>query len=170
MMKNKAEKNNNVEKRERTQSRLIFLIAAAIFLIGVAGVLNRNINSNKYIGTVFVIVGSNSSELKGYKIQKQYEDKITEYDLPVIADIKADDSIPYFEQDSSGNTAVSFTGNYVGDVLYSVYDMNYETVYTNKTSLEIPSKNDEGYIVSMDVKWGKSKNNVTMRYYFQIKP
>lgn len=78
--------------------------------------------------------------------------------------------MPCFEQDSNGNTAVSFTGNYIGDVLYSVCDMNYQTIYTDKTSLEIPSKNEDGYIVSMDVKWGKSKNNVTMRYYFQIKP
>lgn len=169
-MKNKAQKNNNPEKKERFQSRLIFLIAAAVFLIGAAGILNRNSNSNKYIGTVFVIAGNDSSELKGYKIAKQYEDKITEYDLPVIAEIQEKDHMPCFEQDSNGNTAVSFTGNYIGDVLYSVCDMNYQTVYTDKTSLEIPAKNEDGYIVSMDVKWGKSKNNVTMRYYFQIKP
>lgn len=147
--------------------RILLLISVAVFLIGIALVLNRNSNSNKYIGTVFVMSGEQSEELDGFKIQKQYKDEIKDYDPLPLSDIIKLDNIPSFVQNE--NTAVSFTGNYICDVFYSVYDMNFEPVYTDKTSLSIPTKNKDGYIITIDVKWGRSKNNATLRYYFTVK-
>lgn len=159
-------KNKNTANKEKIQGRLLFLIAAAILLAGIAGILGRNNSSDKFIGTVYVITNDDSSEIEGYKVQKQYEDKITEYDVQPIEEIE--NTFKVFEQPEEDNTAVSFTGNYVGDVLYSVYDMDYNEIYKDATSLKIPVGVTDGYIVQIKVKWGRTKNNVTLDYYFKI--
>jgi hypothetical protein len=105
--------------------------------------------------------------VEGYKIKKQYEDNIAVYDAISIDEIKQECKV--FTQSNDENIAVSFTGRYIGDVLYSVYNFSDNTpVYENRNSLTVPVGEGDGYLVKVELTWGKSKNNVTVDYYFNI--
>lgn len=155
---------------ETLKTRILFVIAAVVLIAGIIGVLNRGDGTDKLIGTVFIVTDNDSSEIEGYKLQKQYEDEIKEYEnFPSNDAIKQECN--EFKQSDSGNIAVSFTGTYTGDVLYSVYNFSDNTpVYENRNSLTIPASHDEteNYLVKIEVKWGKIKNNVTVDYYFNM--
>ncbi len=157
----------NNDKKEKAQSRLVALIAVAVLLLGIAGILHRNNSATKFMGTVYVVTSTEAVEIEGITYEKQYEEKITEFEVKPLNEIAG--TMEEFIQSANDNVAVSFTGTHEGDVLYTVYDMEYNPVYEDKTSLEVPMTLDGGCIVQIEVKWGKPKNNITTRYYFKIK-
>ncbi len=153
--------------KEKLKSRILFIAAVVVFIAGIIGVLTRGDAADKLIGTVFVVTDNESSEVEGYKIKKQYEDNIAVYDAISIDEIKQECKV--FTQSNDENIAVSFTGRYIGDVLYSVYNFSDNTpVYENRNSLTVPVGEGDGYLVKVELTWGKSKNNVTVDYYFNI--
>ncbi len=154
-------------KKEKVQSRIVALIAMTVLLLGVAGILHRNNSATKFMGTVYVVTSTESVEIEGITYEKQYEDKITEFDVKPLNELSG--AMKEFNQNGSENVAVSFTGVHEGDIFYTVYDMEYNPVYEDKTSLEVPMTLDDGCIVQIEVKWGKPKNNITTRYYFKIR-
>ncbi len=157
----------SVNKKEKIQSRIVLLIGLAVMLLGIMGIINRNNSADKFIGTVYVVTSQESVELEGIKVKKQYEEKITDLDVKPLSEISG--KFKEFTQSGNENIAVSFTGTYEGSVLYSVYDMEYNSVYEDRTSLKVPMNLNGGCIVKVEVKWGKPKNNVTTDYYFKIK-
>lgn len=159
--------NNSTNNKENLKSRILFIAAVIVLIAGIIGVLTRGDSVDKLIGTVFVVTDENSSEIEGYKIRKQYEEDIKEYDIPSVDAIKQE--CKAFAQNDNSNIAVSFTGHYIGDVFYSVYKFSDNTpVYENRTSLTVPVGESEGYLVKVEITWGKRKNNVIVDYYFNI--
>ena len=53
------------------------------------------------------------------------------------------------------------------DIYYSIYDSDLNLLYTTDT-LGISFEKGKDYYAMMDVKWGKVKNYVCLRYCFRI--
>lgn len=148
--------------------KICFAIAAAIFLLGVWGTLNRKNPIEKNIGHVYIFDGKKETALKGHKVSINSNGKKFDYDYP---DIKSKSDKLYkinASPDNNDNMKLSYSEKYYGDVLYNVYDSNFNEVSVNQTSLNIPGDSEGLYYISLSVSWGNENENVNMIYYFSV--
>lgn len=156
---------------------LIALLFIGFFAWGVYMIFNRGDNDLKNVGEVKVIsmVEGNREfcKLKGKKISKRYRDDITDFDDVTVAEL-ASDAVTVKKPDvidEQNNICVSYKGDFIDieekDIYYSIYDSDLNLLYTTDT-LGISFEKGKDYYAMMDVKWGKVKNYVCLRYCFRI--
>lgn len=167
---------------EKLKSGLLFLIFAMIFIGGIVFSITREDDGSEYVGKVSLVTEEGEKiSLDGYKVSRQYKDDITTFDVPPLSETAGSlVTIQEFEyaqasQDSINTikTSIEFSGNmYVdGSINYTVYDTGYEKFdgYEKVPFLVVPMGEDiDACIVQVDITWGRTKNNVTMRYFFKI--
>lgn len=158
--------------------RLLFaLIFLGVFIWGLFTLFNRGDRDLKNVGEVSVIstVDGNSKccELKGEKICKRYEDEITDFDVTALSEFAADAVTVEKPEtiDEENHIAVKYKGEFIDeeekDIYYSIYDKDFNLLYETDTLGVLFEKGSEYYAV-MDVKWGRIKNYVCLRYCFRI--
>ena len=153
--------------------RLLIALFAAVFFVGIIMVLNRT--PNVEIGDVIFNCENKQTTVDGYDIQRYVKGKTTAYneDLDVVS---LYGKMPAFEQKVVKNDgtdaitmnttmAVGFTGRFVDDVVYTIYDFKGNILESDASTLNLPTKDIEGCIVKVDVKWGRTENYLE-RYYF----
>lgn len=148
--------------------KICFAIAAAVFLLGVLGVLNRKDPIEKNIGNVYINDGTSEIALKGHKVSVNRNGKKSEYDYP---DIKTEADRIYkinSSPESSGSMKLSYSGKCHIESLYSVYDSDFNEISGQQTSLNIPGDSAGLYYVSISVLWGNENENINMIYYFSV--
>ncbi len=156
--------------------KILIFIFAAIFIWGVYKVFTKTEDDMKNVGDVTIVCNDVISEIKGNKLLKQYEDKITNFDCPSLDEISSTlISVKKPENVSGENSESDFYVKYKGEFInrkedhisYNVYDSEYKFLYKTDT-LSIQFDDGSEYYIGMDVKWGKPKNYICMRYYFKI--
>ena len=155
------------------RKKILTLIFAAIFLCGVFLLLTSD-NDMKNVGDVNLICDEDVYELTGVKVSKRYKDDIEEYDEPVLSD-EADSLISAKKPDNTDDTDIGVKVQYKGlfidkeksDITYKIYDSDFKMLYETDT-LNIVFEDAKDYYVSFDVKWGRVKNYVCMRYFFKL--
>jgi hypothetical protein len=156
---------------------LVVLIFLAVFGWGIYQTFNREDDDMKNVGVVEIISTvdgeSKSCAIRGRKISKRYEDDIKEFELPLPSDLKAE-AVTIEKPDvidENNYIGVSYDGEYVDkvedDMYYMIYDSDMKLLYKTDTLGIIFEKGKEYYVVT-DVKWGKPKNYVCLRYCFRI--
>jgi len=155
------------------RKKILTLIFAAIFLCGVFLLLTSD-NDMKNVGDVSLICDEDVYELTGVKVSKRYKDDIEEYDEPLLSDV-ADSLISAKKPDNTDDTdsgvKVKYKGLFIdkekSDITYKIYDSDFKMLYETDT-LNIVFEDAKDYYVSFDVKWGRVKNYVCMRYFFKL--
>lgn len=156
---------------------LVALVVLAVFAWGVYQTFNRADDDMKNVGEVEIISTvdgkSKSCLLEGRKISKRYEDDITDFDVPVLSDIAAN-AVSVQKPDiidEDNYIGVCYEGEFVDktedDMYYNIYDSDLKFLYKTDTLGIVFEKGKEYYAVT-DVKWGKPKNYVCLRYCFKI--
>lgn len=156
--------------------RILIALFALIFVLGIFGVLNRT--PKVEIGEVWLSCGGKETAVEGEEVSSLRNGKLEQsaksFDIAKLAD-----TLPAFEQTvaknegthsvtRSTNMAVSFNGRLAGDVIYTVYDLNGNVLSDNETTLNLPTKDTEGCVVRIDVKWGREKNYKQYYYFFRV--
>lgn len=165
-----------MEAGENMKRKILILIFAAIFVWGIYKALTKSDEDLKNVGDVTIVCDDVSCEIKGNKLLKQYEEKITNFDCPSLEEI-APTLVSIKKPDQTGNKKdeldlyVKYKGDFIdkqkSDIQYTVYDSQYNELYKSDT-LDIRFDDGKEYYVGVDVKWGRVKNYVCMRYYFKI--
>ncbi len=151
--------------------KILIALFTGIFLLGVYGMLNRDNPTDKYIGNVYVKYAENKAELSGDVLKRVYNDKTYDYDEPDIKE-NAESMCIISRQLDQPDENSEMSRAFVGDKMsasYDVYDENFDVISENDNALKIQGKEDTVYYVSLDVKWGKEKENVLVRYFFAVK-
>ncbi len=146
------------------------MIAAAIFALGIWGTLTRKdpvVKRN--VGYVYVFNGPDETALKGYKTASYAAGKEKVYEHPDIRDVE-DELYNLDTSPESGNKLnIAYSSNeYVDDILYDIYDSEFNLISDDVPELSIHSTKKSKYYIASTVKWGTEKENVTMVYYFTI--
>ncbi len=156
---------------------LIALIFIGVFIWGLVKIFDRGDHDLKNVGKVSVIRTvegeSESCELRGEKVNKRYEDKITDFDAVTVSEL-ASTAVAVEKPeviDEENNIAVKYKGDFIdkeeNDIYYSIYDSDFNLLYESKT-LGVVFEKDKEYYAVMDIKWGRIKNYVCLRYCFKI--
>lgn len=155
---------------------ILILFFAALFIWGIYSAFTKSDADLKNVGEVTIVCDDMSFELKGNKLLKQYEDKITNFDCPLLKQI-APTLVSVKKPEQSGEDSdtsdfyIKYKGDFINqksnDIVYTVFDSEYKELYKTDT-LDIRFDEGSEYYVGFDVKWGKVKNYVCIRYYFKI--
>ncbi len=168
---------------------IVFLLFAALFVGGLYLLLNRNIKDDdmKNVGNVVVISEGKEKEIKGYKIERVYEDDKERFNVPDKAELTNEiitvkknentQNAPVEEEIKSKNEvtedmiALCYRGDFIEDESnkekYRMYDSDF--TYTGSSDrLEVAYEEGKSSYVSVDVKWGYPKNYTIMRYFFKV--
>ena len=153
--------------------KILTLVFASVFLFGMFMVFGSD-NDMKNVGDVNLICDDHIYELKGVKVSKRYKDDIQQYDQPVLSDV-ADSLISAKKPDNTDDTdsgvKVQYKGLFIdkekSDITYKIYDSDFKMLYETDT-LNIVFEDEKDYYVGFDVKWGRVKNYVCMRYFFKL--
>lgn len=157
--------------------KFIALIFMVIFAWGIYSIFDRGDDDMKKVGEVNIVSTidgeSKMCSLKGIKHSKRYKDDITEFEVPELKDM-ADTLITIMKPekiDEQNYIGVKYKGDYIDeeehDMTYMVYDSNFELMYEAKDFMMFFEKGKEYYVVT-DVKWGRPKNYICMRYCFKM--
>lgn len=159
---------NKYDKYEKIR-RLCIIIGSAMLVCGCFMMLTRGNPLDEVIGYVGVTNGSGIIEVPGYKYSYNSDDEqsLTE-NFTVIEDAVNIPEIDYYPDDENCNIAVSYTEEYVGKPLYTVYNDSLECIIDSKSSLEMSGESGEKYYIEVSVDWGKKDRSVTVKYYFVI--
>ncbi len=151
-------------------------IFVGIFIWGISAFLSKSKDKDlKDVGDVKILYGEVELEVKGEKIEKRYEDDITEFECSELSEI-AGDLVTIKKPAKSENpeeeilVSVLYDGEFIdGDdeMIYTIYDTGYNEIKQTKT-LDLTAAGDDDCYVSVDVKWGRRKNYVKLRYYFKV--
>lgn len=156
--------------------RIIISVCAAVFIFGIIGILNRT--PTVTVGIVTLSEGTKETDLEGYEITTLRNGETTHTDEePDIKSLAAE--LTSVEQNViknnsnstvrvNTNMSVAFTGKYVDDVNYAVFDTNGEMISEPAAQLSLPTKDIDSCIVRVDVKWGRVKNYKEYYYFFRI--
>ncbi len=155
------------------RKKILTLIFAAVFFCGVFLVLTSD-NDMKNVGDVDLICGDDVYELTGIKVSKRFKDDIKEYDVPALSDTAASliaVKKPDNKDDADSGIKVKYKGLFIdkekSDITYKVYDSDFKMLYETDT-LNIVFEDGKDYYVSFDVKWGRVKNYICLRYLFKL--
>lgn len=156
---------------------LIALIFLGIFGWGITRIFNRGDKDLKNVGEVRVVstIEGNSEycPLKGEKVSKRYLDDFTDFDEVTVSQLAADAVTVEKPEviDEENNISVRYKGDFIDDeekdIYYSIYDSDFNLLYETDT-LGITFEKGKEYYAVMDVKWGRIKNYVCLRYCFKI--
>lgn len=156
--------------------RILIAVFAAIFIMGIIGIFNRTPSVS--VGNVTVTNNGKDTVLDGYEVSEYRNGKMTQkntgFDIKSLAG-----QVKSFDQNVKKNSgtetvtvatdmAVGFSGRYCDDISYSVYDLDGKVINKEETSLNLPTKNIDGCVVKVDVKWGRDKNYKEYYYFFRI--
>lgn len=156
--------------------RILIALFGAIFFVGVIMALNRDPAVSP--GVMSVISADTETPIKGYEVSSLHngkqEEKSKDFDVKSLAG-----QITAFEQQvkknpgsetvtRTTNMSVGFSGRYCDDIKYSVYDLDGNLITGEESSLNLPTKDIDGCVVKVDVKWGREKNYKEYYYFFRI--
>lgn len=152
---------------EGIKKRIFFTIAVVICALGFFGTLTRKDPVEKNIGYVYLSDGDKVETLQGYKTKVNYNGRVSKYEYPQLAE-KVDKlvTIDVTEENMADMTISYSDDNYKAE--YTLYDSEFNAISEKTSGLELPSQTDKTYYVSILVKWGSEKQNVSMIYYFSI--
>lgn len=139
-----------------------------IFLCGVWGTLTRKDPVEKNVGRVYLFNDEKEKVLKGYKTDTYVNGKSKSYEYPDIIQVKNELYEVSASPESENKFNIGYSRDYVGDVLYDVYDSDMNLVSDDVPELNISGNESEKFYVSASVVWGTEKENITMIYYFSI--
>jgi len=156
---------------------ILILVFIGIFGWGISKIFDRGDKDLRGVGEVSVIRtvqgDSESCTLKGEKLNKRYLDDFTDFDIGSVSEL-ATTAVSVEKPDiidEENNIAVKYKGDFIDDeeddISYSIYDSDFNLLYETST-LGVVFDKDEEYYAVMDVKWGRIKNYVCMRYCFKI--
>lgn len=167
---------------------ILLIPFAAAFAVGLYFIINRNKDdSMKNVGHVVMICEGTEQEIKGYKIERVFEEDKNTFAVPekneVFNDIvtvkktettenaPTEQEIKFKEELTDDMIALCYRGDFIEDEKnvgkYRMYDDNF--LYTGSSdNLEVVYKEGKSSYVSVDVKWGYPKNYTIMRYYFKV--
>lgn len=156
---------------------LIALIFIGVFIWGLYKIFDRGDKDLKNVGEVSVIRTvegtSEACQITGQKLCKRYLDDVTDFDVAALSEL-ASDAVTVEKPDiidEENNIAVKYKGEFIDledkDIYYSIYDSDFNLLYETDTLGVVFEKGKEYYAV-MDIKWGKVKNYVCLRYCFKI--
>lgn len=156
---------------------LVILLCLGLFVWGLSRIFDRGDKDLKNVGEVSVIRtiegDSESCPLKGEKVNKRYLDDVTDFDIGSVSELAS--SAVSVEKpevvDENNNIAVRYKGEFIddeeNDIHYSIYDSDFNLLYETETLGVVFDEGEEYYAV-MDIKWGRIKNYVCLRYCFKI--
>lgn len=156
---------------------IIAFLCIGVFIWGISKIFDRGDKDLKNVGEVSVIRtiegDSESCTLKGQKINKRYLDDYTDFDDATVSEL-ASGAVTVEKPeviDENNNIAVKYKGEFIDeeedDIHYSIYDSDFNLLYETDT-LGVLFENGEEYYAVMDIKWGRIKNYVCLRYCFKI--
>lgn len=156
---------------------IVALLCVGLFSWGITRIFNRGDKDLENVGRVSVIRTvdgtSESCDLKGKKVNKRFKDDITDFEEVTVSNL-ASEAISVEKPeilDENNNISVRYKGDFIdeeeGDIRYSIYDSDLNLLYETDTLGVIFDENEEYYAV-MDIKWGRIKNYVCLRYCFKI--
>jgi hypothetical protein len=156
---------------------LIIVLCIGLFVWGVVKVLDRKDHDLDNVGEVSVIRtidgNSESHSVKGSKLNKCFRDKVTEFDIAPLSEL-ASDAVTVEKPevvDDENNIALKYKGDFIDeeekDIYYSIYDSDFNLLYQSDT-LGVAFEKGKAYYAVVDVKWGRIKNYVCLRYCIKI--
>lgn len=168
---------------------ILFIVFAAMFVGGLFLLINRNKKEDdmENVGNVIVISEGTEKEVKGYKIERVFEDDKERFNVPDkeeltngIATVKKSENtenapieqeIKTKEEITENMIALCYKGDFIEDESnqekYRMYDSDFK--YTGSSDkLEVAYEDGKSSYVSVDVKWGYPKNYTIMRYFIKV--
>lgn len=168
---------------------IIFIFFAALFISGLMLMMNRNKKDDdmENVGNVIVISEGRETEIKGYKIERVFENDEEKFIVPDkeeltdgIITVKKNENtqnapveqeIKAKEEVTEDMIALWYKGDFIEDETnkekYRMYDSDFK--YTGSSDrLEVAYEEGKSSYVSVDVKWGYPKNYTIMRYFFKV--
>ncbi|MBO5383041.1 MAG: hypothetical protein J6A30_01945 [Ruminococcus sp.] len=155
--------------------KILLIIFAVVFIVGIAGVLNREPSIE--VGRLTVVYDDKEYEIEGTEIAKFTNSSLTEFKKNFdFAEIKT--SAKSFDQvvvENNTNDSiklqtdilVSYYGR-VSSAYYTIYDLDGNIIEENLESLTLPTKDIAGCIIKADVKWGKESSYRQFEYFFML--
>ena len=156
--------------------RILIGIFAALFCVGIFMALNREPSVSA--GVLSVVIGNTETPINGFEVATLHNGKLEEKSKDFDVKSIAGDCVA-FEQTVKKNNgkqtvtrttdmSVAYSGRYCNDIKYTVYDLDGKDITENKSTLSLPTKDIEGCVIKVDVKWGRDKNYKEYYYFFRI--
>jgi hypothetical protein len=156
-------------KKEERIRWIIIIISAAVALLGAFLIMTRGNPLDEAIGDVVVTNGRQRVVINGVKYSYNDEDSSKKSDIYVpIEKAEGIPALDYDMNDENCNISVSYSDEYTGDIIYTVYDTDFNEILTDQKNLTIPAECGKEYYISAKVNWGDEDKNVTVMYYFKI--
>ena len=159
------------------KKKFFIVLFAAIFCLGVYFAFNRE--PKVEVGRITVTVNEKEKGISGCEVAVYRNSKLKETGADVVTDVKAlkdnlktiDQFVGKNESDEPVDVATDTRVNYYGRVysaVYTIYDLDGNVIDENLDVLKLPTKDSNGCIVKIDVKWGRKNNFRQYVYFFKV--
>lgn len=159
------------------KKKILIVFFGLIFCLGVYFAFNREPKVDA--GRITVTVNEKEKGISGCEVAVYRNSKLKETGADVVTDVKKlKDNIKSIDQivakndsDEQIDIATDTRVNYYGRVYsasYSIYDLDGNVIEENLDMLKLPTKDINGCIVKVDVKWGRKSNYRQYVYFFKV--
>ena len=156
--------------------RILIIAFAALFCVGIVMALNREPIVSA--GAASVITGTTETTINGTEIATLHngklEEKSQDFDIKKIAgecrtfELTVQKNPGTETITRTTDMSVGFSGRYCDGISYAIYDLEGKPISAEESSLELPTKDIEGCVVKVNVKWGREKNYRQFVYFFRV--